>query len=141
MDKEKIVTIAIGLSIGILIALGFFILNKSRIAKKTPDVVLKVPTSKDTGLQDSQSANFSIDFPEDNSLTKTPVASISGSGQPADDLIITSNNDDQKMKIDPSGKFSTTVKLEDGENKIQIIYLNQNNSPIVINRTVTYEIN
>lgn len=117
MDKEKLITVAIGLLVGILIAGGYFAAIKflPKMSQKPNSVAFVSPVPSPT-----QSKSISLDAPDDQSTTKSSVATVSGTATPNAKLIIYSNADEKIASADAKGKFSTTIKLEEGENTISV---------------------
>lgn len=132
MDKEKVITIAIGLATGIIFAGLYFGITKylpALTSPKTPPAVFQQPVA-------TVSANLVVNSPSDYSTTDSPVATVSGLAKPGATLLILANADDKIASADATGKFSTTVKLESGQNAIGVSDLSQ-----IVTRTVILEIN
>ena len=141
MGREKVITIIIGLVVGVALAGGIFLfwnnkdtlLNfKSTPPPQTPAPNIDVPSPLATPVM--------VDSPEDNLIVKERNLDVSGRGPTDAKILVVANTEEKAIKIDKYGAFKATIKLEEGENKISVIYFDQNNDPISINRTVTVEI-
>lgn len=142
MDKEKIITIAVGLLIGLLAAGGYFLFFRNANKSETPKPVTiesKQPSS-DNNTVIIKSDNFTWDLPQNSSITSEKIASVSGKAALGTKIIILSNADQDALLVGTDGKFSTQINLEDGENKISLTYINKDKPPVTIVRQVFLEI-
>jgi len=147
VNKEKIITISIGLAVGIVVAVGYFaIIHFLPLFKKTGDQIVVHPKTTNTATSSptvaaAQSIQLSLDQPADHSSTSGADIAISGQTVPGASIIIFSNSDEKIASTDAKGNFSGDIKLEEGENEISVTsFLDQENSAIV-HRNVTLEIN
>jgi hypothetical protein len=135
MDKEKIITVAIGLVTGIVFAGIYFGFTKylpSFTKPKNPAVVYEPTDTKPTPISD---ASFSLDNPTDFSTTTDSTATISGSAQPGSSVLVLTNLEEKTASADATGKFVASVKLENGQNVIGVSNFTQ-----LISRNVILEI-
>lgn len=136
MNKEKIITIVVGLLVGILAAGGYFAVSKAlpNLKKPAEKIIVQpapiIPTKNETSLI--------LNEPKDNSSTTDSPITISGRTLPGINLIIFSNAEEKIASADATGSFSARLKLEDGENQISVTTLE--NKPVTIKKTVTLEI-
>lgn len=139
MFREKLVTIIIGLVVGALLA-GLFFFGPSLVSqtKKETKVVNPAPKAKVTVDIKSSKLTLIIQSPEDNSSTTSAEIKITGSTNPKTDLVIFANADQKNITSSASGKFETTIKLEEGENEISVTDLQ--NPMQTVTRNVTLEI-
>ena len=136
MNKEKIITIVVGLLVGILAAGGYFAAVKILPnLKKPPEKIIVQPTP--TKLVKNETSLI-LDQPKDNSsVTDSPIT-ISGKTLPGINLIIFGNAEEKIASADATGSFSAQLKLEDGENQISVTTLES--KPATVKKTVTLEI-
>lgn len=138
MEKEKIITIAIGLGLGLLVAVGFFVYSKYQ--KSPPKTIsVDVKTATITPTPTIKTAQFSITSPTNDVITKETEITVSGTAENDGSIIIISNVEEKKV-VPKDGTFETKVKLEEGDNKIQVIYLETGKDPIVITRSITQDV-
>lgn len=137
MDKEKIITIVLGLTVGALAAGGYFAAAKILPnLKKTPEKIIVQPSPVPAPTKNETS--LVLDQPKDNSsVTDSPIT-ISGKTAPGINLIIFGNAEEKIASADATGSFSAQLKLEDGENQISVTTLES--KPVTIKKTVTLEI-
>lgn len=137
MDKEKIITIVLGLAVGVLAAGGYFAAVKILPGlKKTPEKIIVQPTPAPAPTKNE--TFLTLDQPKDNSsVTDSPIT-ISGKTAPGINLIIFGNAEEKIASADATGSFSAQLKLEDGENQISVTTLES--KPVTIKKTVTLEI-
>lgn len=136
MDKEKIITIVLGLTVGALAAGGYFAASKILPnLKKTPEKIIVQPAPI-TPVRNETS--LVLDEPKDNSSTLNSPIIISGKTLPGTNLVIFGNAEEKIASADATGSFSAQLKLEDGENQISVTTLES--KPVTIKKTVTLEI-
>lgn len=143
MNKEKLITIVIGLTVGILGTGAYFAAVKILPTLKKP-VQTIVPPEDNTpkaAISGANSLLLTLDKPGDNSATMEADLKISGSTAPAATLVIFSNADERIASADASGKFIVPIKLEDGENEISVTSFLGKQISQVVHRNVTLEIN
>ncbi|MCL4397445.1 hypothetical protein M1403_00195 [Patescibacteria group bacterium] len=148
VNREKIITIVIGLSAGVLAAGGYFAFQKFLPAiGKTPDQIFTKPQPQIAATSAAQpevsgatGLALSLDQINDNISTSEANLSVSGKTVPVASVVVFSNADEKIASADASGNFKTTIKLEEGENNLSVTaFANQTNSA-VIRRNVTLEI-
>ena len=136
MQKEKIITIVIGLLIGVSAA-GFFFFS-SRLKQKPRTAAVQIVS--DSGSPSAKTTSFTLVSPQDGIITLDSQIKVSGTGQSEANVIVVSNSSEIKSKITDDGKFESNIKLEEGENRIQVIYLVDGQQPLISTRTVTLDI-
>lgn len=131
MLKEKLVTVAIGLVVGAILAGLFFFgpkLVNTKKENKTPKAPIITPKPKPTV--------FEVTAPEDNSSTTKSEIKVSGLANPNAKIVIFTNADQQQASAAASGKFEITIKLEEGENEIAVTNLTEPIQTIIKNVTL-----
>jgi len=140
MDKEKFLTIGIGLFVGITIAgMYFFITSYLPSWQKGQPKVTFSPTNNQKPADGNQ-LTVTIDKPDDHSSTTSSEVSVNGRAQPGTKLILFSNADEKVASSDANGNFTISVKLEDGENQISVTAVDSLGNLTIAKRNVTLEI-
>ncbi len=144
MDKEKLITIAIGLLVGISIAGLYFaavkflpnlrFLPSKMVLNSTPSGTDKNSTSS------GSTAALAVTQPQDETTTKDSPITVAGKSQPGAEIIIYSNADEKVASADAQGNFSADIKLEEGENAISITSLPTTGKPETVQRSIILEI-
>lgn len=139
MGKEKIITIVIGLVVGIALSGGIFLFwnYKDNLIKSNPTTK---PQPQKTETPSATAAAIKLDSPEDNLITKEKSIEVSGHGQVQMMVLIVATAEEKTINVGQDGTFKTTVKLEEGENRISVIYFDPSPEPKSLDRTVTVEI-
>lgn len=144
MDREKIITIVLGLFVGIVLAASYFFgskylpfLNRQSkpTAAKTQKTLTPPPPQQQTTV-----ATLTIDSPDDNTSTTAKSIKLSGSFLPASTIILYANADEQIATADAQGKFNFNVAIEGGENEIALNSFDQNNKLTTVKRNITMEV-
>ncbi len=145
MDREKLITLCIGLLIGIALA-GAYLLAPKVLPQFFPKheklLTLGKPTNQKTGPEEKTTVTdptigFKLLTPENNTTTKDYTISVSGTAAPSSKLLVSTLTDEKAIVAGEDGKFSTLVKLEDGQNIITVVYLNPSSKPHPETRAIT----
>lgn len=149
MDKEKLITIVIGLGVGITIASLYFAAVKflPNLHFNLPKFVFNstsTPQEKSTTTIPSPQTTgekFTVTEPDDETTTKDTPLTVAGKSLPGTKVLVYANADEKIASADAQGKFSASIKLEEGENAISVTSLADPNNLITIKRNVILEIN
>jgi len=142
VDKEKTITIIIGLTAGLVLAGVYFGATKiiPNLRKPVETAIIQPASPKAEDTKGASITGVDISDPVDNSsITVSPVT-VSGTTTPNATLLIFGNAEEKIASSDAKGNFSATLKLEEGENEISVTNLDPNNSSVA-KRHVTLEIN
>jgi len=139
MDKEKIITIVLGLEIGVLATGGYLLATNylPKPAKVQPQNPVVAPAPEVSGIENIQ---LSLETPEDKSSTTSATILVSGNAVAKAAIIIFANADEKIASADADGKFSEKIKLEEGENEISVTAFLNKIASQTIHRNVTLEI-
>lgn len=141
MDKEKIITVGIGLIVGILLATVYFVARenllptienlgaKQKAEKVSPKPLISPPVSA-----------IVVDSPEDYLATTSGILAIRGRAAPGSRIIIFSNAEEKIASADGQGSFSVDVSLEEGENVISLTSLGKDGKVASTQRKVLLEV-
>ncbi len=144
MNKEKIITIVIGLTVGAIVTGGYFALTNflPRLQKKDDKIIVQPkPKNTESPILGNTNLNLALTSPNDRSSTRSATLLVSGTTAPAATVVIFGNAEEKIASGDATGNFSATLKLEPGENDLSVTaFANKINSQ-VIHRTVMLEIN
>jgi hypothetical protein len=141
MDKEKILTIFLGLLVGGLLAGGYFasgkllpLLNGKKQETITINTKPKSSPVKTASL-------LTLSSPEDFSNVTTGTITVSGKTLPEARLVVFANADEKIATASADGNFSFDIKLESGDNEIVVTAFDPNsNLQTSLKRTVVKEI-
>lgn len=139
MDKEKLITIAIGLAVGIAIAASYFIAVKFLPRLTSPNTA-KVTYNPSANETSQNPKNLSVDKPNDNSVSTDDQINVSGKAPAGTKILIFANADEKIASADASGNFTASLKLEDGENEITFNTLSGSRITETIKRSVILEV-
>lgn len=138
MDKEKLITIGIGLLVGISAATVYFLVTRYLPALRPQDKVTFSATSPQPSANNQ--LTLTLDKPDDHtSTTESPIV-ISGQTKAGAKLILFANAEEKVASADGQGRFSTNLKLEEGENEISVTAIDNRGNMVVIKRNLTLEI-
>ena len=146
VNKEKIITIAVGLAAGILVTGGYFAFQKIMPnLRRKPDQIITRPQPNESGTRSAQVSGasdifLSLDQPDDHISTSESGLAVSGKTIPSAAVVFFCNGVEKITSAGAAGNLRRNIKLEDGENEISITaFLNKINS-VVVRRNVTLEI-
>lgn len=141
MDKEQIITVIIGLVVGALIVAGYFAAKNFLPAlKPKPSTVIVTQPPIPQTPQNPQTLPLTLINLTDKSSTKSSEIIISGQTATAAAVFFFSNIDEKIASANAQGNFSGSLKLEDGENEINITAFLNGKSSQTIRKNVTLEI-
>lgn len=66
------------------------------------------------------SLTLNLSSPDDNKLVFKSVALVEGTATPNSLVVLSTNSDDQILKVSPTGSFSQTINLDEGVNQIMV---------------------
>ena len=141
MNKEKIITVAIGLGVGILVTGGYFAFINF-FPKRTQTIIVQPsPKSEKTAtISGAQNLTLTLDLPEDQTSTSSSPIAVSGKTVPIAKVVFFSNADEKIASADATGNFTMTLKLEEGENEISVTAFFDKTISAVIHRNVNLEV-
>lgn len=101
------------LGLGFLAGLYLF-LNPNKLATPADLISTGPVTSEPVSL------TLNLSSPNDNILVFDPHILVQGKTIPKAIVILSSNSDDETLNVDNDGNFSTTIKLKEGVNEIDV---------------------
>ncbi len=142
MHKELLVSIFLGVFIGLLIALGIWRFNRFISEKKqTPEISLNQEKNNDLNNEAEkipEQTKIALSEPEENDILVNQPYKFLGVTQANSLIVISSENKDYIIQSDAQGGFSQDVELVGGVNQIVISSFDQNSNKTEIKRTVVY---
>lgn len=138
VGKEKIITIVIGVVVGVALAGAFFAFYQFKGQLMGPARVAPAPSPAPTSAEEL--TTVSLNTPEDNTITKDRSIELTGRGPAQAKLLVVSSSEEKSLKITADGSFKAAIRLEEGENRILVVFFDQTGEPKTLGRTVTVEI-
>lgn len=139
MDKEKIITIVIGLVVGGILAGAYFMSGKFMPTSQKSKQDVFIPKKTEISTPSAMIA-LALDKPDDQSTTTESLIGVSGKTAPGNQVVIFANADEKIASAGADGKFMAEIKLEDGANSISVTALNPDGKFSTIKRDVVLEI-
>lgn len=127
MRKEIIFAIVLGLILGGVIIYGAQLANQSsqRANKEISPTPSEAITDTETPSP-TPSAAITITSPQDHSVISTSTTTVTGNAKPNSSIIVYDDSDQSIATADATGLFSTTLKLDGGQNVINVSSLSNN---------------
>lgn len=140
MNKEQIITVVIGLAVGALAVAGYLAAKNFLPALKPPAaaVTTQAPQTLPKALATTLPLTLNL---ADHSSTKAAQLEILGQTAPGAAVFVLANADEKIASADGQGNFTSSLKLEDGENELSVTALSQGSNPVTVHRNITLEIN
>lgn len=139
--KEKFVIVFIAVALGLVITtVGFLIYQSTKITPENAANGSQTEIKKIGGQQTTtkDTSGFTVISPDDESLTSTRTITVKGTAQPGSTIVISSNSNDVAAQTTADGKFSATITIDAGANKIVTEAINADGSSVQDERVVTY---
>ena len=121
MRKEVLFAVILGLILGGVIIYGVLLANRSTQELVRTEATPTLPNTN--SLTPTPQPGLSITSPADHSVSFTDSVIITGTAQPSSQILIAGPDDQVLVPADQAGKFSATITLTGGENKIEITSL------------------
>lgn len=136
MRFEKVFLSFFAILIGLIVAgIAFYFYQSTKIVSPNSIRTIKLaPTPTPSAMP----LPLAIDSPVDESVTSNPTMTISGTTVPNATVMINTATKDQVIPASSTGTFSTTMTLNDNENRIIITAIDSNGNESQKTITVTY---
>lgn len=136
MNSEKIILSIIALLAGLLVAgAGFYFYQSTKAITPSDNKSISITPPTPTS---SESAFLTISSPQDEEVVDKKVITVSGTTRKDAVILISSNTADEVVVPAQNGAFTTTIAIEDDQNKIEITAILPTGEEITEIRTVTY---
>lgn len=137
MKKEVVLAIVIGFGIGLVATFGLYSARKT--IGNSFEIYSPVPESDGKEASNfSGDLTLSISSPLDESISKDPITTVSGTTLPLTWIVVIGEKEEKIIKSDDNGLFETEVNLISGENEIEITALSEAGGTTKKTLTVVY---
>ncbi len=134
--KERIVVVFIAIAIGLVATtLVFFLYQQTKTLPNT--VVTKNNTISPTP-EDKKSSILTVDSPANESISDKRSIVVKGKTDPAATVVVSTNQEDSVVKPTADGKFSVTIAIDAGANKVITRAIMPNGESATDTRIITY---
>jgi len=143
MNREFIIAISLGFTVGLVVMYGVWTANRSMKEFETVSPVPTNPVQIDTQAASSTTDDIkpSIDLvvtePYKHLLTSKELITVSGVADPSDSLIILTELGQFVLMPNEDGEYSQEIELEKGINTISVFAVSQHNDVQQEDRIVT----
>lgn len=134
MRKEVILSILIGVSLGLIITYGFYLSYSTKQSKTTSTEL--VNTEITPSPEASNPNQLMLSSPEDEIIYQEKKIRVAGTTLANSFVIIFVGNQENITQSDQSGNFSIEVALESGSNIITVCAIDEDGQTSKIERTV-----
>lgn len=134
--KERIVVVFIAIAIGLVATtLVFFLYQQTKTLPKT--VVTKTQEPKTTPVA-KQTTTLVVDSPTNESISSKRSIVVKGKTDPDATVVVSTNQEDDVVKPTADGKFTVTIAIDAGANKIVTRSIMPNGDESSDTRIITY---
>lgn len=141
MDKEKAITVVIGLLVGAGLASAYFLSAKFFPPNnRSKQEIITPPKKEDQVLSSISQIGFSLDSPVEGAATSEAIIKVSGKASQGSPVIVFANTDEKMASADGQGNFQADIKLEEGANAISVSTFSENSKIMTIKRNVILEV-
>ena len=146
MNKEIVIAIILGLTVGIVAAISIWAakegtLKLSLSLPKLSQVEKKEPTITPTAAEQKPQENFFLDItsPENETIVTNNEIELTGKTNPEVSIIVSQEANDTVLSSKKDGSFSTKITLSPGPNTIIIIAIDQGTNTAQVARTIVFQ--
>ncbi|OGH18127.1 MAG: hypothetical protein A3C22_02835 [Candidatus Levybacteria bacterium RIFCSPHIGHO2_02_FULL_37_10] len=136
MKKEKLILSFIAVLFGLLVAGGIFYLLQA--AKTVPSNITKIDPVVSPTPTLIPSVFLILDRPKNEEVVTDKVLTISGRSAGNAAIVIVTDSFEDVIMPALNGDFSATVKIDNGQNIIDVTAIAPNGESVTIKKTVTY---
>lgn len=139
--KERIIIVFVAVIIGlVLTTVGYLIYQSFQTPSTPPTDTTTTKSEQQTQLSPTPDKSFFITItePQPESITDKRTVTISGTTNPGNTVIISSNQDDVVAEPKADGTFSTSITINAGPNVIIARAMNDNGESVEETRVVTF---
>ncbi len=114
--RERIVIVFIAIAIGLIVTtLVFFLYQQTKeVPQKSSSIIsANIPTPTPEG-----SLYLAIDEPKDEAISDKRLIQVKGRTNRENWIIVSTNQEDAVVKPTPDGKFSVSITIDAGANKL-----------------------
>lgn len=139
--KERIIIVFVAVIIGlVLTTVGYLIYQSFQTSPSQPTGTTTTKSEQQTQLSPTPDKSFFITItePQPESITDKRTVTISGTTNPGNTVIISSNQDDVVAEPKADGTFSTSITINAGPNVIVARAMNDKGESVEETRVVTF---
>lgn len=132
--RERVLIIFIAIIIGLIVTTLIFLLYQQ--TKTMPQKAPGVSQEKEKGLKTT--SYLIIDEPSNESITTKRTLQVKGKTKPNELIIVSTNQEDVVAKPTSDGKFTVSVTIAAGANKIITRSISPNGQEAIDTRVITF---
>jgi len=139
--KERIIIVFVAVIIGLVLTTVGYLIYQSFQTPSTPSTdTTTTKSEQQTQLSPTPDKSFFITItePQPESITDKRTVTISGTTNPGNTVIISSNQDDVVAEPKADGTFSTSITINAGPNVIVARAMNDKGESVEETRVVTF---
>ncbi len=139
--KERIIIVFVAVIIGLVLTTVGYLIYQSFQTPSTPSTdTTTTKSEQQTQLSPTPDKSFFITItePQPESITDKRTVTISGTTNPGNTVIISSNQDDVVAEPKGDGTFSTSITINAGPNVIVARAMNDKGESVEETRVVTF---
>jgi hypothetical protein len=122
MQKEVLISVIIGISLGLIVTYGIYQVKKQVTSPTPTDVTAEM----DSNENDLIETGLMLTSPEDGLVQEKSQIKVAGTTiQPESFVVVFVDNQETILQSDSTGGFSTNLELTDGEHVITVVSVNQ----------------
>ncbi len=134
--RERLVIVFIAIAVGILTTTLIFFLYQQ--TKTVPEKSSNVIAGNVPSPSPAESGQLTIDEPADESIQDRRLIQIKGKASPESIIIVSTNQEDVVGNTTGDGRFSVSITIAAGSNKIVTRAISQNGEVAEDTRIVTF---
>jgi hypothetical protein len=134
--RERLIIVFIAIAIGLLVTtLLFFLYQQTKIS---PQDSKKYGTNTNPTTVPEKKTPLTIDEPSDFAISDRRTVQIKGKTDPANTLVVSTNQEDVVTTPAADGKFSVSITIDSGANKIITRSISPDGNQTTDVRVITY---
>src|SRR3989344_3858598 len=134
--RERVIIVFIAVAIGLLITtLVYFLYQQTKI---TPQRTTKSPISLQATPVPASAVYLVVETPSDESISDRRSIQVKGETKSENIIIVSTNQEDVIAEPSADGKFSVTISIDAGSNKIVTRAVAPNGEETSDTRVITY---
>lgn len=136
MRKEVVLAIIVGLTLGLSLTYGFYLMRRSAQTSSTPSTDLQEFIDVSPTPEPTIANKIILLTPEEGSVLEEAQTVLSGSTIPNSYLVLFVNEEEYIGTSDEAGNFSFDVELENGSNLLAVHLVEDSGETAIRERTV-----
>lgn len=120
MNKDTVVASVIGFGLGLIAAIGLWVVPRILPKTKPAETPTTEISSETKAEQVSGTTSLEVTSPSDGQILKSDSLTIQGKATTAEYIVVTTTQEFQVVKPTPDGEFAAKFALQEGANEIRI---------------------